>query len=231
MLLAVDIGNTNIVLGLFDKNRLISKQRILTNGSAGVKVRGRVDAAIISSVVPHLTGILSRQIKKRYGIRPIIVNWKNIDLKIALRKKTQIGVDRLVNAAAVKRIYGVPAVIIDFGTATTFCALDRRGRYLGGAITSGLAISRDVLRERTAKLPLIEIKKPKTAIGQNTVEAMRSGLFYGHGRRDDKKVQGKAGTERESNSHRRAFEDHSFGLEEHRCCGCGSYAKGIKYNI
>jgi type III pantothenate kinase len=180
MLLAVDIGNTNIVLGLFDKNRLTSKQRILANGSARVKVRGRVDAAIISSVVPRLTRMLSRKIEKKYRVKPVVVKWKNIDLKIALKNKVQIGVDRLVNAIAVKRIYGAPAVIIDFGTATTFCALDKNSRYMGGAITSGLAISRDVLHERTAKLPLIEIRKPKKAIGQDTVEAMRSGLFYGY---------------------------------------------------
>ena len=180
MLLAVDIGNTNIVLGLFDKNRLISKQRILTNGQASVKVSGRVDAAIISSVVPILTKTLSRKIEKQYGVKPFIVNWKNTGLRIALKNKRQVGVDRLVNAVAVKRMYGTPAVIIDFGTATTFCALDSSGRYLGGAITSGLAISRDVLHERTAKLPLIEIKKPRHAIGQDTVEAMTSGLFYGY---------------------------------------------------
>jgi type III pantothenate kinase len=159
---------------------LISKQRILTNGLARVKVRGKADAAIISSVVPRLIRMLSKKIEKQYGIKPVVVKWENIDLKIALNNKGQVGVDRLVNAAAVKRIYGVPAVIIDFGTATTFCALDRNGRYLGGAITSGLAISRDVLHERTAKLPLIEIKKPIKAIGQDTLEAMRSGLFYGY---------------------------------------------------
>ena len=181
MLLAVDIGNTNIVLGLFNKNRLISKQRILTSRSADVKVKDGVDAAIISSVVPHLTRAISRKIGKRYKIRPVIVSRKKIgDLKIALRKKDQVGIDRLVNAVAVKHLYGAPAVIIDFGTATTFCALDGSGRYLGGAITSGLAISRDVLHERTAKLPLIEIKRPKKAIGRDTLEAMRSGLFYGY---------------------------------------------------
>jgi len=180
MLLAVDIGNTNIVIGLINKNRLISKQRILTNNSARVKVRGRLDGAIISSVVPRQTKVISRKIERRYGIKPVIVSWKNIGLKIALKKKGQIGIDRLVNAVAAKRLYGSPAVIIDFGTATTFCALDRKGRYLGGAITSGLAISRDVLHERTAKLPLIGIKKPKNAIGQDTIEAMRSGLFYGY---------------------------------------------------
>ena len=180
MLLAVDIGNTNIVLGLFNKNRLIGKQRILTNSSVRVKAKGRVDAAIISSVVPHLTKDIARKIEKQCRVKPVIVKWKNIDFKIALKKKDQVGIDRLVNAVAAKRLYGSPAVIIDFGTATTFCALDKKGRYLGGAITSGLAISRDVLHERTAKLPLIEIKRPKSAIGQDTLEAMRSGLFYGY---------------------------------------------------
>ncbi|MFH1710636.1 MAG: type III pantothenate kinase [bacterium] len=181
MLLAVDIGNTNIVLGLFNKNRLTGKQRILTGHYARIKATGRVDAAIVSSVVPRLTGIICRDIEKRQKVRPVVVSWKTIKgLKIALKKKQQVGVDRLINAVAVKCLYASPAVIIDFGTATTFCALDRNGRYLGGAITSGLAISRDVLHERAAKLPLIKIKKPKSAIGQDTVEAMRSGLFYGY---------------------------------------------------
>jgi len=181
MLLAVDIGNTNIVLGLFKKNKLISKHRILSNRLAHVNMRGVVDAAVIASVVPGLTGAVARQIKKRYGIKPVIVSWKKIKgLTIALKKKGQVGVDRLVNAVAVRHIYGTPAVIIDFGTATTFCALDRQGRYLGGAITSGLAISRDILHERTAKLPLIKVTRPAGVIGKNTVDAMRSGLFYGY---------------------------------------------------
>ena len=181
MLLAVDIGNTNIVFGLFKNNKLISKQRILTLDTAAVKAAGNIDAAVISSVVPRITGMIAGRIKKRYGIKPVVVAWKNIKgLKAGLRDKGQVGVDRLVNAFAVKKLYGPPAVIIDLGTATTFCALDRKGRYLGGAITSGLAISRDVLHERTAKLPLIEIKKPRNTIGKNTIEAMRSGLYWGY---------------------------------------------------
>jgi len=181
MLLAVDIGNTNIVAGLFKGDKIISKQRMLTGKNAAVNMRGKIDAAIIGSVVPRLTYLMAKKIRKKYGVRPVIVNLRSISgLKIALKNKDQIGIDRLVNAAAVKKLYGSPAVIIDFGTATTFCALDRAGRYMGGAITSGLAISRDVLHERTAKLPAIEIKKPKHAIGQNTLEAMRSGLFYGY---------------------------------------------------
>jgi type III pantothenate kinase len=181
MLLAVDIGNTNIVFGLFKGKKLISKHRILTLAPRGVKAAGKIDAAVISSVVPRVTGIVAAKIKKQYGIKPVIVAWRNIKgLKAGLREKGQVGVDRLVNAFAVKKLYGAPAIIIDLGTATTFCALDRKGRYLGGAITSGLAISRDVLHERTAKLPLIEIKKPKGTIGKNTIEAMRSGLYWGY---------------------------------------------------
>ena len=181
MLLAVDIGNTNIVLGLFKKDKLISKQRILSDRSACVKVEGPLDAAVISSVVPDLTRVISKKIEKQYGVKPVIVNRHDIrDIKIALKNKDQIGIDRLVNAVAVKQLYSAPAIIIDFGTATTFCALDREGRYLGGAITSGLAISRDILHERTAKLPHIRIVKPRKAIGRNTLEAMRSGLFYGY---------------------------------------------------
>ena len=182
MLLAVDIGNTNIVVGLFKGNKIISKQRILSDKNERVKqLKGNVDAAIIGSVVPALTKVISRQIKKLYKIKPLIVSWKQIRaVKIALKNKGQVGIDRLINAVAVQKLYNGPAVVIDFGTATTFCALDRFGRYLGGAITSGLAISRDVLHKRTAKLPSIEIRKPKNVIGKNTIEAMRSGLFWGY---------------------------------------------------
>ena len=128
MLLAVDIGNTNIVLGLFKNDKLISRHRILSNRLAHVNVGGAVDAAVIASVVPSLTNAVARQIKKRYGVKPVIVSLRNIKgLSIALSNKGQVGVDRLVNAVAVKSSYGTPAVIIDFGTATTFCALDRNG--------------------------------------------------------------------------------------------------------
>ena len=181
MLLAVDIGNTNIVYGLFKGNKLISKHRILTLASADVKEAGKIDAAVISSVVPQITGAIAKRIQRRYGIKPVVLTWKNIrNLKFGSIKKEQVGVDRIVNAVAVKELYGTPAVIIDLGTATTFCALDGAGRYLGGAITSGLAISRDVLHERTAKLPLVEIKRPKKVIGKDTIEAMRSGLYWGY---------------------------------------------------
>jgi type III pantothenate kinase len=182
MLLAVDIGNTNIVIGLFNGKRLISKQRILSKPGSKINIKaGKIDSAMIASVVPSLTKIVSDQIFKRYGVRPSIIDWRSIKgIPIASKKKHQIGADRLVNAVAAKKLYGTPAIIIDLGTATTFCAVNKAGNYLGGAITSGLAISRDVLHERTAKLPLIEIKRPMRCIGRDTVEAMRSGLYFGY---------------------------------------------------
>lgn len=180
MLLTIDIGNTNIVLGTFSGNRLIGKQRILSNRYARVKLKGPVDAAVIGSVVPRLTGPVASQIRRRYKVKPYIVSLKDIDVKIALKKRDQIGIDRLINVMYVVKKYGYPAIVIDFGTATTFCALDKHCVYRGGAITSGLAISRDVLHERTAKLPLINIVKPAKVIGSDTGSAMRSGLFYGY---------------------------------------------------
>jgi type III pantothenate kinase len=181
MMLAVDIGNTNIVLGIFKGNKLISKQRILSDRSSKVKVSGNIDAAIISSVVPGLNLIVSKKIRNKTGVKPVLLNWKMLKgIKIAVRKKEQIGIDRLVNAIAAKKLHRWPLIIIDFGTATTFCAVDKRGSYIGGAITSGLAISRDILYERTAKLPKIDIGKPKAVIGRDTVEAMKSGLYYGY---------------------------------------------------
>jgi len=181
MLLAVDIGNTNIVFGHFKGNKLVSKSRILTG--AKIKVKSpilKVNKILIASVVPDLNKIVSGKLQNIYKVKPLFLRWQDIDINITLRNKGQIGIDRLVNAFAAKKIYGYPAIIIDFGTATTFCALDRQGKYLGGAITSGLAISRDILHNRTAKLPFIKIEKPKNAIGKDTKEAMRSGLYFGY---------------------------------------------------
>ncbi|MFC1559828.1 type III pantothenate kinase [Candidatus Margulisiibacteriota bacterium] len=193
MLLTIDIGNTSIVLGLFERAKLVSRLRIVSDTKRGagwyaqriLKLKGsrkdNIEAAVISSVVPKLNNVVKKAVKKTYKCMAIIVSWKGIKgLKIALSKKHQVGVDRLVNALAAYRLYGGKAVIIDFGTATTFCAVDRKGRYLGGAITSGLESSRDILYRKTAKLPLISFKKIGKVIGKDTVSAMRSGLFFGY---------------------------------------------------
>ena len=182
MLLAVDIGNTNTVIGLFKGSRIVKRQRVASKKTVILKkLAGDVDAAMISSVVPSLDRAMSNKIRGLYGIKPVIVRWKDIkSIRVDLKARSQVGMDRLVNAVAAYALYGAPAIIIEFGTATTFCAVGRGGKYLGGAITSGLAISRDVLHDKTARLPLIEIRKPKRVIGKNTLEAMRSGLFFGY---------------------------------------------------
>ena len=193
MLLAIDIGNTSIAVGLFQRDRLIGRLRIISDPSRGVNYykkklsvlkkwqKNSVDAAIISSVVPNLNSAIKKALKQAYNCKAVFINYKMIKgLKIALSAKEQVGVDRLVNALAAYRLYGGKAVIIDFGTATTFCAVDKAGRYKGGAITSGLEISKDILHQKTAKLPLIKLKKPKMAIGKDTVSAMRSGLYFGY---------------------------------------------------
>jgi len=182
MLLAVDIGNTNIVIGAFSGNKITRRQREVSKNSVVLKrVPGYFNAVYIASVVPALTKIVKQKVRKLYKVDPVIVDWKMIKgLNIAVKNKGQVGIDRLVNAVAAVTLYGKPLIIIDFGTATTFCVVDRSGKYLGGAITSGLAISRDVLHERTAKLPLVKIARPGRAIGRNTAEAMKSGLFYGY---------------------------------------------------
>ena len=150
MILVVDIGNTNIVFGLYSKSKLIKIIRIQTDihkvtdwYKSEIKKLGKVsvESAVIASVVPKLNKPIKEAIKSKFGCKVDLINWKSIKgLKIALTAKEQVGVDRLVNAYAAYRLYGGKAVIIDFGTATTFCAVDEKGRYLGGAITSGLEI-------------------------------------------------------------------------------------------
>lgn len=179
MLLAIDIGNTNLTLGYFHGRKLQREERLPTGTFKRLPAKYLRPAkkVIISSVVPRLDGLLKRQIKQPcYFVDPCRMPL----LKIRLKKKAEIGADRLVNAVAVKLLYGGPAIIIDFGTATTFCAVNKRGEYLGGVIAPGIELSRRVLHERTAKLPLIRLQRPAHVIGQDTVSAMTSGLVLGY---------------------------------------------------
>lgn len=130
---------------------------------------------IVSSVVPKADKVL----RKMFPTAKFIT-YKNIGIKVKVKKPAEVGADRLVNACAAYKLYGGPAIIIDFGTATTFDVINAKGEYLGGAIAPGLELSRDILKERTAKLPKIEIKAPKNIIGKTTVEAMQSGLVFGY---------------------------------------------------
>lgn len=175
-LLAIDIGNTTINFGLFE-NKKLKKIKICTEKFKKIPF-GNYDAAIISSVVPFATKKIIRQLK----IKPIITDYKNIPIKIKVKNPKQVGSDRLVNAVALKEIYGCPSVVIDSGTATTFDFVSEKGEYLGGVISPGIKISAEALHEKTAKLPKVSFRAlaRNLIIGKNTKEAILSGIFFGH---------------------------------------------------
>lgn len=181
MLLAIDLGNTNIVVGLFRGKRLIREWRYPTKKFKIPKIRARVKAVIVASVVPALNRKLKIGIRKQFKCDPFFVTAENIPgLRVALKNKREIGADRVVDALAAFTLYKGPLVVVDFGTATTFDAISARGEYLGGAIAPGIDLAKDALYEQAAKLPRIKISAPKQIIGRNTVSAMRSGLVYGY---------------------------------------------------
>jgi type III pantothenate kinase len=178
MLLAIDVGNSTTRFGLFEGEKLKKEWVIETKGLYGWEPSPAVCRypTIISSVVPKADAVLRNKLFK-----PQFVSAQNIKgIKVKVKNKSEVGADRVVNALAVYKLYGVPAIVIDFGTATTFDVVSKKGEYLGGAIAPGIILTRDVLHERTAKLPKVEIRAPKNIIGDSTVEALRSGLLYGY---------------------------------------------------
>ncbi|MBI3393539.1 MAG: type III pantothenate kinase [Nitrospirae bacterium] len=194
MLLAIDIGNTNIVAGVFDGPTLSRSWRIGTKldrtadeyalvlsglYSAAERTR-RVSQAVLSSVVPPLEAVLVEAVFRSFGVSAAVVKagWKT-GLTLDIDRPDELGADRLVNAAAAFRRFGGPLVVVDFGTATTFCAVTAEGVYKGGAILPGVEVGLDALSARTAKLPRIPLAAPPRAIGTNTVAAMQSGIVYG----------------------------------------------------
>ncbi len=187
MILTVDTGNTSVAVGLFDGDRLVKQLRFATDEKDPSKwfrafKKYRIDGAVVSSVVPKTDKPIAKAISKLFGIQALILNYRSVKdlIKVKLKRPEEIGMDRLVNVIAAKELHKAPLVIIDFGTATTFCCVDRDGNYLGGAISPGILLSRDILHERTAKLPLIELSFPSSVIGDETVSAMRSGLLHGY---------------------------------------------------
>jgi len=188
MLLAIDVGNTNIAYGLFNERKLIRvwREPTPTKEMRDVRCEMRggnkrdIDAVIISSVVPRLDKVLEKSIRKQLKLKPVFATHKNIGLRIKLKEKAQVGADRLVNAYAVSKLYGYPAIIVDFGTATTFCAVNSKGEYLGGAIAPGIRLSAEALHFKTAKLPLIDFGMAEQSIGGDTKSAMLSGLYFGY---------------------------------------------------
>ncbi len=195
MILAVDIGNTHTVFGIYDKKKLLGDWRVTsfvsrTEDEFGALVRTfcddahitvkKISAVGISSVVPNLTDVMQRMSKKYFSVEPIVVSASlPLGIKILVDDPPSVGADRLCNAVAGFAKYKGPLVIVDFGTATTFDVISKGGEYLGGVIAPGIETSADELHRRAAKLPKIDIHFPKTIIGKNTVSGMQSGILYG----------------------------------------------------
>jgi type III pantothenate kinase len=203
MLLAIDVGNTNIVLGVFDGATLIQSWRLQTvrertSDELGLLIDGlfahsRVDrvkirGVILGSVVPPLTGTIRQMVERYFGVTAMIIEpGVNTRMPILYKSPAEVGADRIVNAVAAYEKFGKtaagsgrPMIIVDFGTATTLDAVSAAGEYLGGAICPGVSISADALFQRAARLPRIEVRKPAAVVGKTTVGAMESGLFFGY---------------------------------------------------
>ena len=194
MILAVDVGNTNIVLGCIEDNEILFRERIYTNQlatdleyAANLKTAMEmhdirpemISGAIISSVVPTMTGIFSAAVKKLIGVKPMVVGpGIKTGLSIVIDNPAQLGSDLVVDAVAGLSEYSAPMIIIDMGTATTLSVIDDKKRYLGGMIVTGMAVSTDALIARTAQLPKFAFEKPRRVIGTNTVDCLKSGLMY-----------------------------------------------------
>lgn len=199
MLLVIDVGNSNIVAGVYNGNHLEVNWRFSTDRQKTVDEYGillcsmfaysnvnvkDIDGVIISTVVPPLLVPLSRMSERYFGITPLVVGpGTKTGISIKYENPREVGADRIVNAVAAHEKYKTeekPLIIIDFGTATTFCVLLQNGDYMGGAITPGIGISTEALFQRAAKLPRIELLKPKNVICRNTVSSMQSGIIYGY---------------------------------------------------
>ncbi len=195
MLLVVDVGNTNIVLGIYNEKELmchwrISTDRQRTSDEYGIVIYNlfqhmkvdmkQISAVIISSVVPPLIVPLQRMCVRYFGGEPLIVGpGIKTGVRIHYENPREVGADRIVNAVGAYDKYGGPLILVDFGTATTFCAVAENGDYLGGAIAPGIGISTEALFQRAAKLPRIELVMPKTVICRNTVASMQAGIILG----------------------------------------------------
>jgi type III pantothenate kinase len=196
MLLAIDLGNTNTVFGVYDTNdKLVmhwrlSTQKERTVDEYGILLRNlfaleKIDAkkirrVIIASVVPPLDPVLNEMVSAYFSVKPVFVTHENAGIPVLYDDPREVGADRIVNAVAVVEKYGKPAIVVDFGTATTFDAITAGGEYRGGVIAPGIVISAEALYEHAAKLPRIEIQKPANVIGSSTTGSMQSGLFYGY---------------------------------------------------
>jgi type III pantothenate kinase len=200
MLLAIDVGNTNIVLGIFEGSTLLASWRLATDrgrtaDELGLLTTGLlthrgidphdIDGVVMASVVPPLTATTQAMGIRYFGRMPLnIEDIRNLGMPVRYDAPAEVGADRLVNAIAAFERYGRPTsrpvIVVDFGTATTFDAISEHGEYLGGAICPGVQISADALFQRAARLPRIDVRKPASVIGRTTTASMQAGLFYGY---------------------------------------------------
>jgi len=196
MLLAIDIGNTNIVVGVFDGEKLKATWRLgtdvhkLEDEYAALLLEllsmkglafADIDDAIISSSVPPLVTVFEELCRRYFEVTTMVVGpGIKTSVRISIENPREVGADRVVNVAAAHRLYGGPLIVIDFGTATTLDAVSEEGDYLGGAIAPGIVISSEALFEHAAKLPRVELVRPPKAIGRNSVSAMQSGIIFGY---------------------------------------------------
>ncbi|GMX67535.1 type III pantothenate kinase [Paenibacillus elgii] len=195
MILVVDVGNTNIVLGIYEGKQLLHHWRLSTNRSATSDEYGmtmynlfqhagigldQVDGVILSSVVPPLMFVLEQLCLNYLKKAPLIVGpGIKTGLNIRYENPKEVGADRIVNAVAAIELYGSPCIVVDFGTATTFDYIDEKSQFIGGAVAPGISISTEALYQRAAKLPRIELVKPKSVVGRNTVASMQAGIIFG----------------------------------------------------
>jgi type III pantothenate kinase len=196
LLLVIDVGNSNIVLGIYDEERLVRDWRVSTDKSkttdeyrilfhdlfrlANIGFTD-VKGIIISSVVPTLTGVLEKLARQYFQLTPYVVGpWIKTGMPIHYDNPKEVGADRIVNAIAAYEKYRTPLIIVDFGTATTFDYVNKKGEYCGGAIAPGLMISMEALFQKASKLPRVEITRPTSVIAKNTVNSMQSGIFFGY---------------------------------------------------
>ena len=198
MLLAIDVGNTNVTIGVFDGERLAHNWRLAalrerTADELGIFVTRLFEQTgvhithlrgiVVASVVPPLTRPMEEMCERYFHQQALIVDATNAGIPVRYTPAADVGADRIVNAVAAREKYGkngTPLIVVDFGTGTTFDIISRAGEYLGGVICPGIGISAEALFQRAARLPRVEVRKPPTVIGQNTVGAMQAGLFFGY---------------------------------------------------
>ncbi len=196
MLLAIDAGNSNVTLAVFNHEELLAHWRLTTDRSRtadeyGIQARTLfelahldskdIQAIAIASVVPPLDYTLQRMSELYFELTPMFVDHTtDTGLRILYEPAADVGADRIVDAVAAVHNYGAPCIVVDFGTATTFNAVNSKSEYLGGVITPGIMVSAEALFARTAKLPRVDISSPGKTIGTSTITAIQSGLYYGY---------------------------------------------------